>query len=83
MKSMNFVTSIPGEAISYPAIQDSRIRSSILHDLESRELEELARSAGYTEDEICEMLGKPLKELPLSFNDDPDFFINQFEDVPF
>lgn len=42
----------------------------------------MARSAGYTEDEICEMLGKPLKELPLSVSD-VDEFINFFEDVPY
>ena len=58
------------------------IKSFIPSDLETMELEEMARSAGYTEDEIYEMLGKPLKELPLSVSD-VDEFINYFEDVPY
>lgn len=45
-------------------------------------MEEIARSVGYTEDEICEMLGKPLKELPLSVSD-IDKFVYEFEDVPY
>lgn len=71
--------------LSLTNILPLKTSSSILLDskLEEYEIESLARAAGYTEDEICEMLGKPLKELPLSFSDDPDAFINQFEDVPF
>ena len=71
--------------LSLTIIPPLKTSSSILLDskLEEYEIESLARSAGYTEDEIYEMLGKPLKELPLSFSDDPDAFINQFEDVPF
>ena len=79
MNSMNFIQE---PVTSSPHSQETRIKSFILSDLETMELESLARSAGYTEDEIYQMTGKPLKELPL-FVSDIDEFINQFEDVPF
>lgn len=57
-------------------------RSIIPLDSETLELESLARSAGYTEDEICDLLGKPVKELPLFLPDKSELII-EFEDVPY
>lgn len=79
MNSLNFIQE---PAISSLPLQSIEIKSFIPSDLETMELEEIARSAGYTEDEICEMLGKPLKELPLSVSD-IDKFVYEFEDVPY
>ena len=79
MKLMNCIQEV---ATSSLPLQSMEIRSFIPSDLETMELEEMARSAGYTEDEICEMLGKPLKELPLSVSD-IDKFVYEFEDVPY
>ena len=79
MKLMNCIQEVVTSSLP---LQNIEIKSFIPSDLETMELEEIARSAGYTEDEICEMLGKPLKELPLSVSD-IDKFVYEFEDVPY
>lgn len=60
-------------------VKDSRDFFCVDLQAEDLELESLARSAGFTEDEIAELLGKSVNELPLSSfkNQEPT------EDVPF